>query len=151
MPLLFRPTEVSGLRLPSFLPQVASKSSPVSHRPAAARLRSSTLLASSSWYESHQRLCTAGVFDLTLLQGWFIFTFVLLLCTLRSTVAFFFLFFTLDMTFLMLGIGYLENSTGAPNTACIKAGGAFGILAAFAAWSVALSAWPRVNASANKE
>jgi len=67
-------------------------------------------------------------------QGWFIFTFLLLLCTLRSTVAFFFLFFMLDMAFLMLGIGYLENSTGAPNTACIKAGGVFGILAAFAAW-----------------
>jgi len=40
----------------------------------------------------------------------------------------------LDMAFLMLGIGYLENSTGAPNAACIKAGGVFGILAAFAAW-----------------
>merc|ERR1712093_581471 len=34
------------------------------------------------------------------LMGWFIFTFLLLMCTLRSTVAFFLLFFTLDMAFL---------------------------------------------------
>jgi len=73
------------------------------------------------------------------LMGWFIFTFLLLICTLRSTVAFFSLFFTLDLAFLMLGIGYLENSTGAPNTACIKAGGVFGILAAFIAWYNALA------------
>ncbi|KAF2103013.1 hypothetical protein NA57DRAFT_33262 [Rhizodiscina lignyota] len=73
------------------------------------------------------------------LMGWFIFTFLLVICTLRSTVAFFFLFFTLDMAFLMLGIGYLQHSGGAPNTGCIKAGGAFGILAAFAAWYNALA------------
>lgn len=73
------------------------------------------------------------------LMGWFIFTFILMLCTLRSTVAFFFLFLTLDMAFLMLGIAYLENSTGAPNAACLKAGGAFGIIAAFAAWYNALA------------
>ncbi|KAH7049280.1 GPR1/FUN34/yaaH family-domain-containing protein [Macrophomina phaseolina] len=73
------------------------------------------------------------------LMGWFIFTFVLLLCTLRSTVAFFFLFFTLDLAFLMLGIGYLRHSGGAPDSGCIKAGGAFGILAAFAAWYNALA------------
>jgi len=36
----------------------------------------------------------------------------------------------------MLGIGYLNNSGGHPNEACIKAGGAFGIIAAFAAWYV---------------
>lgn len=73
------------------------------------------------------------------LMGWFIFTFLLLLCTLKSTVAFVFLFFTLDLAFLMLGIGYLENSSGAPNTACIKAGGVFGIIAAFTAWYNALA------------
>jgi succinate-acetate transporter protein len=73
------------------------------------------------------------------LIGWFIFTFILLLCTLKSTVAFFFLFFTLDMAFLLLAIGYLRNSGGHPNSACIKAGGGFGILAAFAAWYNALA------------
>ncbi|KAK5135080.1 hypothetical protein LTR08_005605 [Meristemomyces frigidus] len=73
------------------------------------------------------------------LMGWFIFTFILMMCTLRSTVAFFSLFFTLDMAFLMLGIGYLHNGGVAPNTACIKAGGVFGILAAFIAWYNALA------------
>ncbi|KAK3063980.1 hypothetical protein LTS18_011216 [Coniosporium uncinatum] len=75
------------------------------------------------------------------LMGWFIFTFLLLVCTLRSTVAFFFLFFTLDMAFLMLGIGYLLHGPdgGAPQHGCILAGGAFGILAAFAAWYNALA------------
>ncbi|EMC94325.1 hypothetical protein BAUCODRAFT_544699 [Baudoinia panamericana UAMH 10762] len=68
------------------------------------------------------------------LMGWFIFTFLLLLCTLRSTVAFFSLFFTLDLAFLFLAIGYLVNSGGAPQAGCIKAGGVFGILAAFIAW-----------------
>jgi len=78
------------------------------------------------------------------LMGWFIFTFLLVICTLRSTVAFFLLFFTLDMTFMLLGIGYLRNTadaTGAysTNTSCIKAGGAFGIMAAFLAWYNALA------------
>lgn len=73
------------------------------------------------------------------LQGWFIFTSLLLLCTLKSTVAFFMLFFTLDLAFLCLGIGYLDHSVSAtggaaPNATAIKAGGGFGILAAFLAW-----------------
>jgi len=73
------------------------------------------------------------------LMGWFIFTFLLLICTLRSTVAFFFLFFTLDMAFLLLGIGYLKNDGTHPQPQCIKAGGAFGIMAAFTAWYNALA------------
>jgi hypothetical protein len=73
------------------------------------------------------------------LMGWFIFTFILLLCTLRSTVAFFFLFFTLDMAFLLLGIGYLQNDGAHPQDGCIVAGGAFGLMAAFAAWYNALA------------
>ncbi|KAI9810046.1 MAG: hypothetical protein M1827_006744 [Pycnora praestabilis] len=74
------------------------------------------------------------------LMGWFIFTTILLLCTLRSTVAFFCLFFTLDLTFLLLGIGYLHpNAAGAPNPPIIKAGGFFGLLAAFLAWYNALA------------
>lgn len=68
------------------------------------------------------------------LMGWFIFTTILLICTLRSTVMFFLLFFWLDLAFLMLGIGYLQHSNGAPQSACIKAGGLFGLLAAFWAW-----------------
>lgn len=73
------------------------------------------------------------------MQGWFIFTFVLLICTLKSTLAFFLLFFTLDLAFLMLAIGYYEHGSGAPNTGCIRAGGAFGVLAAFLAWYNALA------------
>lgn len=73
------------------------------------------------------------------LMGWFIFTFLLLLCTLRSTVAFFSLFFTLDIAFLLLGIGYLQNDGAQPQSACIVAGGAFGLMAAFLAWYNALA------------
>jgi len=73
------------------------------------------------------------------LMGWFIFTFLLLLCTLRSTVAFFLLFFTLDLAFLFLGIAYLQPSGGLPQIGCLRAGGAFGILSAFSAWYNALA------------
>jgi len=74
------------------------------------------------------------------LAGWFIFTTILLICTLRSTVAFFMLFFTLDLAFLMLAIGRLTaDAAGAPNVPCTKAGGYFGIFAAFLAWYNALA------------
>lgn len=74
------------------------------------------------------------------LWGWFIFTTILLFCTLKSTVAFFLLFFTLDMAFLMLACAYMyENAAGEPNTGLTRAGGAFGILAAFLAWYNALA------------
>jgi len=73
------------------------------------------------------------------LFGWFIFTFMLLICTLRSTVAFFLLFFFLDMAFLLLAIGYILPVAGAPNTPIIKAGGYFGLFAAFMAWYNALA------------
>lgn len=73
------------------------------------------------------------------LMGWFIFTTLLLVCTLRSTVAFFSLFFTLDIAFLMLGIGYLNATEAGPQEACIKAGGYFGLFAAFLAWYNALA------------
>lgn len=73
------------------------------------------------------------------LMGWFIFTTILLFCTLRSTVAFFLLFFFLDIAYLMLGIGYLQRIDGAPSHNLIMAGGFFGFLAAFAAWYNALA------------
>lgn len=74
------------------------------------------------------------------LMGWFIFTTLLLFCTLRSTVAFFSLFFSLDMAFMLLGIGYLHrDAMGAPNPPIIKAGGFFALLAAFLAWYNALA------------
>ncbi|KAF1973087.1 hypothetical protein BU23DRAFT_554614 [Bimuria novae-zelandiae CBS 107.79] len=74
------------------------------------------------------------------LMGWFIFTFILLLCTLRSTVAFFSLFFTLDIAFLMLALGYLyADDAGHAHVALNKAGGYFGLFAAFLAWYNALA------------
>jgi succinate-acetate transporter protein len=55
-------------------------------------------------------------------------------------VAFFLLFFTLDMAFLLLGIAYLHRPSDAgPNTAILKAGGFFALLAAFLAWYNALA------------
>ncbi|KAJ5236175.1 hypothetical protein N7489_006266 [Penicillium chrysogenum] len=74
------------------------------------------------------------------LMGWFIFTTIMLFCTLKSTVAFFMLFFTLDLTFLLLGVAYLQRGPdGHPNANVQKAGGLFGFLAAFAAWYNALA------------
>jgi succinate-acetate transporter protein len=88
---------------------------------------------------------TVGVNDFNnafgfFLAGWFIFTTILLICTLRSTVAFFLLFFTLDMAFLFLFLGHLEaDAKGAPNQHLLSAGGYFGLLAAFMAWYNALA------------
>lgn len=79
---------------------------------------------------------------LTLTQGWFIFTFMMWLLTLRSTVIFSLLFFWLHLAFLMLGLGYLltpQTAGGAPHTGLIKAGGMFGLLAAFFAWYAAFA------------
>lgn len=74
------------------------------------------------------------------LMGWWIFTTVLLLCTLRSTVAFFLLFFTLDIAFLLLAVGHLAaTAEGVANLPCQKAGGYFGLFAALLAWYNALA------------
>jgi hypothetical protein len=54
------------------------------------------------------------------LIGWFIFTTILLFCTMRSTVMFFLLFFWLDLAFLLLGVGYLQADAKGPNSGCIK-------------------------------
>jgi uncharacterized protein len=58
---------------------------------------------------------------------------------LRSTVAFFLLFFTLDMAFLLLSISYLQPKDNAQNVPIEKAGGFFALLAAFLAWYNALA------------
>lgn len=63
------------------------------------------------------------------LIGWFIFTFLLLLCTVRSTVAFFGLFLTLDITFLLLACGEFTGHVGVT-----KAGGWMGVITAFFGW-----------------
>jgi len=70
------------------------------------------------------------------LTGWFIFTTILLLCTLRSTIMFFLLFFTLDMAFLMLACSNFaaDNGNASASAKLQQAGGGFGMLAAFLAW-----------------
>ncbi|KAJ5652696.1 GPR/FUN34 family protein [Penicillium longicatenatum] len=74
------------------------------------------------------------------LMGWFIFTFLMLLCTVKSTVVFFSLFLSVDIAFLLLGVGYLcRNEMEEPNAKVIKAGGLFALLAAFLAWWVAFA------------
>ncbi|CEJ85371.1 Putative GPR/FUN34 family protein [[Torrubiella] hemipterigena] len=74
------------------------------------------------------------------LSGWFIFTFLLLMCTLRSTVMFFLLFFTLDLAFLFLATSEFAADMGNADAslALQKTGGFFGFLAAFLAWYLAL-------------
>ncbi|TDZ40660.1 Acetate permease A [Colletotrichum trifolii] len=75
------------------------------------------------------------------LTGWFIFTTLLLLCTLRSTVVFFLLFFTLDLAFLFLACeNYAANNGALTAMRNLEiCGGTFGMLAAFLAWYCALA------------
>jgi len=80
------------------------------------------------------------------LIGWFIFTTILVFCTLKSTLAFFLLFFTLDLAFLMLAIARFQLHDGAPSVPITKAGGFFGLLAAFLAW---YNAWAGICDASN--
>lgn len=74
------------------------------------------------------------------LAGWFIFTTLLLICTLRSTVAFFLLFFLVDLLFLLLMIAYFVlDDAGLPSVPLLKAGGYVGLLTAFCGWYNALA------------
>lgn len=69
--------------------------------------------------------------------AWFIFTFLLWILTIRSTLAFSSLFFTVWITFICLGTAYLDarnTADGHPHKGLTVAGGAFGIVAAFIAW-----------------
>lgn len=68
------------------------------------------------------------------LVGWFIFTFLMCWATIRSTVAFFLMFFTVDITFILLAVGAFTGNVG-----CNKAGGWFGLAAAFLAWYNAMA------------
>lgn len=63
------------------------------------------------------------------LIGWSIFTWMLALCSMKSTLAFFSLFFMLAVTFLLLGIGKLAHS---PSTTV--GGGVTGVITAFISW-----------------
>ncbi|CCF58519.1 hypothetical protein KAFR_0E03680 [Kazachstania africana CBS 2517] len=63
------------------------------------------------------------------LAGWTVFTFLMLMCTLKSTWGLFLLLTFLDLTFLLLTIGVF---TGNNNVS--MAGGYFGILASCCGW-----------------
>ncbi|KAJ5181766.1 GPR1/FUN34/yaaH protein [Penicillium cf. viridicatum] len=74
------------------------------------------------------------------LMGWFAFTFQLLTCTIKSTAVFFSLFLSLDVAFLLLGIGHLHrDAQGKPNQSDLIAGGLFALIAAFLTWYSALA------------
>jgi len=73
------------------------------------------------------------------LLGWFIFTFLMFLCTVRSTVAFSSLFGFLTITFLLLSIARFVIIDGAPSVPITKAGGVFGLITAFLAFWCALA------------
>ncbi|KAM9898474.1 hypothetical protein OXX79_006294 [Metschnikowia pulcherrima] len=63
------------------------------------------------------------------LVGWAIFTFMLTMCTLKSTVAFCSLFSFLTMTFILLAAGEFTGVVGVT-----RAGGVFGVITAFIAF-----------------
>jgi len=74
------------------------------------------------------------------LAGWFIFTFIMLIASLRSSVGLIGVFFFLTLTFLLLFVGYFQSANGAAHAgSIIKAGGACGLITAFNAWYVALT------------
>lgn len=75
--------------------------------------------------DTTELLYAIGIF----LIGWFIFTFFLCVLTLKSTVAFFLLFFFLSITFLLLAIAEFNGSALVK-----KAAGVFGIITALVAW-----------------
>ncbi|EDO16192.1 hypothetical protein Kpol_1014p10 [Vanderwaltozyma polyspora DSM 70294] len=63
------------------------------------------------------------------LLGWAIFTLGVVICTMKSTVLFFGLFFMLFMTFLLLCIASFSGRHSVQ-----VAGGVFGVITAFIAW-----------------
>lgn len=72
------------------------------------------------------------------LAGWFIFTFIMLVASLRSSLALISVFFFLTITFMLLFISeFLSNPAHATKVG--KAGGWFGLITAFCAWYVAFA------------
>lgn len=68
------------------------------------------------------------------LIGWTIFTFMLFLNTMKSTLSFSALFFFLTVTFIFLAAGELSGKVNVT-----RAGGGFGVFTAFIAWYNALA------------
>ncbi len=92
------------------------------------------LTPSFSVLSKYDEIGTASVLGFFLI-GWFIFTFILFILTLRSTVMFCLLFLTLDLAFLFLASAQFATSNGSSAALGLqKAGGVFGLFAAFLAW-----------------
>lgn len=68
------------------------------------------------------------------LVGWGIFTFMLLMATLKSTVVFMLLFLTLDIAFFVIAAYYFTL-----NAACLKAGGVLLVISASCGWYCAFA------------
>lgn len=88
-------------------------------------------------YTPEDRYSSLGIF----LTAWFIFTVLMMLCTLRSTLMFFLLFFMAAMGFLLLACENYAGSVGKETTrvGLQKAGGAVCMITAFLAWYNALA------------
>ncbi|KAJ5965404.1 hypothetical protein N7481_012118 [Penicillium waksmanii] len=85
--------------------------------------------------QTANHVCQSEMLMGLFMMAWFIFTTIMLLCTLKSSLAMFLLFFFLDMNYLLLGIANIQcGATGEIMATVQKAGGIFGLLAAFAAW-----------------
>lgn len=82
-------------------------------------------IAAAYGTDTHQFKTAVSFF----LLGWTLFTFMLTLCTIKSTVAFFSLFAFLTITFILLTAGDLTGKVG-----LTRAGGVFGVITAFIAF-----------------
>ncbi|CCH45519.1 Glyoxylate pathway regulator [Wickerhamomyces ciferrii] len=65
------------------------------------------------------------------LSAWVIFSFLMWICTFKSTWPFFILFLLVWVFLMFLAIGYFINSSG-----CLKAGGVLGLMASFNAFFI---------------
>ena len=73
------------------------------------------------------------------LLGWAIFTGIMMLGSFRTNGATALVFIALFATFLILAIGWLNGTGGAPNENIIHIGGYVGIVTAILAWYTALA------------
>ncbi|KAJ5621670.1 hypothetical protein N7528_006453 [Penicillium herquei] len=92
-------------------------------------------LLESTDFKAAQDTCAAEELMGVFMMAWFIFTTLMLLCTLKSSLAMFLLFFFLDMNYLILGIAHLKcHADGEILTSIKTVGGIFGLFAALTAW-----------------
>jgi len=69
------------------------------------------------------------------LIAWFVFGVLCTLCTLKTNLATFLIFFLLDITFLILSIAqFHQTPEGEPSPDLVRLGGAFALATAFSCW-----------------